>query len=79
MKMRPEPVSKIFSQPPPIYLLSGPFPEFHHLVLRHHLRMEREQVGENGLAPLPGSLHVVSGPASLPAPAWQDYQLVEDE
>lgn len=77
--MRPEPVSKILSQPPPIYLLSGPFPEFHHLVLRHHLRMERERAGDDGMVPLPGPLHAAPRSASLPAPAWQDYQLVEDE
>jgi hypothetical protein len=77
--MRPEPVSKIASPPPPIYLLSGPFPEFHHLVLRHHLRMERERAGADGMAPLPGPLHAVPGPASLPAPGWQDDQRVEDE
>jgi hypothetical protein len=75
--MRPEPVSKIFSPSPPIYLLRGPFPEFHHLVLRHHLRMERERAGEDGLAPLPGPAQAV--PASSSGPAWQDYQLVEDE
>ncbi len=77
--MRPDPVSTIASQPPPIYLLSGPFPESHHLVLRHHLRMERERAGEGGMAPFPGPLHAAAGSASLPAPAWQDYQLVEDK
>jgi len=50
--------------PEPVYLVNGPFPEFHHLVLKHHLRQEREQAGEGGL-PLPSG--------------WQAYQLVEDE
>ena len=31
----------------PVYLLSGPFFEFHHLVVKHHRRMERELTGED--------------------------------
>jgi len=30
---------------PPVYLVSGAFPEFHHLVLKHHRRLERERGG----------------------------------
>lgn len=30
-----------------VYLLNGPFSEFHHLVIKHHLRMERELAGED--------------------------------
>jgi hypothetical protein len=37
---------------PPVYLVSGPFPEFHHLVLKHHLRLERERAAED---PEPGA------------------------
>lgn len=36
---------------PPIYLLSGPFPEFHHLVVKHHRRLERELAGDDAEAP----------------------------
>lgn len=35
----------------PVYLLNGPFSEFHHLVVKHHRQMERELAGED-LAPL---------------------------
>ncbi len=28
--------------PSPVYLLGGPFPEFHHLLVKHHRRLERE-------------------------------------
>lgn len=47
----------------PVYLLSGPFAEFHHLVVKHHRRMERELAGEDLELP------------ALPDP----YDLNEDE
>ncbi len=31
----------------PVFLLNGPFAEFHHLVVKHHRRMERELAGED--------------------------------
>lgn len=30
-----------------VYLLNGPFAEFHHLVVKHHRRMEREAAGDD--------------------------------
>jgi hypothetical protein len=33
--------------PPPVYLLGGPFPEFHHLLVKHHRRLERELAAED--------------------------------
>ena len=47
----------------PVYLLSGPFAEFHHLVVKHHRRMERELAGDD---------------LELPA-APDPYDLNEDE
>jgi len=37
--------------PPPVYLLGGPFPEFHHLLVKHHRRLERELAAEDSEIP----------------------------
>jgi len=42
----PDPAAQPSGQTP-VYLLSGPFAEFHHLVIKHHRRMERELAGED--------------------------------
>jgi hypothetical protein len=39
------------SGPPPVYLLAGPFPEFHHLLVKHHRRLERELAAEDPETP----------------------------
>lgn len=36
-----EPGAQVFGGRQPIYLLTGPFSEFHRLVAKHHLAMER--------------------------------------
>lgn len=62
-----QPSMPLHPGPAPVYLPCGPFPESHHVVLKHHLKLERERAGEGGQPALP------------PSPGWQDYQLVEDE
>jgi hypothetical protein len=49
----------------PIYLLTGPFSEFHKLTQKHHLALERERCGDDLAEPGPSQRYLLGDATDL--------------